>query len=474
MPLVQAKCTNCGANLELDNTKDNAVCPFCGTPYIVEKAINNYNVTNNIKADVVNVYGGNSADFVIRAGVLEKYNGAATDVVIPDSVTHIGKEAFKGCLGLTSVTIPNSVTSIGDSAFSGCSGLTSVTIPGSVISIGGNAFNGCSELNNVVVPDELAGTIRDAFRKDAFKNTPWYTYVYSIIESGVLKMYSGEEKDVLIPDSVISIGDYVFKDCSELTSVTIPDSVTIIGKWAFYGCSGLKSITIPDGVTAICKGAFSDCSGLTSIIIGNGVTSIEDYAFFECTSLAEVTIPDRVTSIGEGAFCSCHSLRSVVISNSVISIGSGAFSGSLLESIVIPDSVSSIGKRAFANNILLKYVKKPACISDECFYGTPWYDEKKKKGKEKKSGGCYVATAVYGSYDCPQVWILRRWRDYSLAESWYGRMFICAYYAVSPMVVRLFGKRRWFSRLWRGRLDALVSRLQACGYEDTPYDDRSW
>lgn len=75
MPLVQANCTNCGANLEVDNTKDAAICPYCGTPFIVEKAINNYNTTNNIRADVVNVYGGNSADFVIRAGVLEKYNG---------------------------------------------------------------------------------------------------------------------------------------------------------------------------------------------------------------------------------------------------------------------------------------------------------------------------------------------------------------------------------------------------------------
>ena len=69
MPLTQAKCTNCGANLEIDNTKDAAICPYCGTAFIVEKAINNYNTTNQIHADTVNIYGGNSADFVIRGGV---------------------------------------------------------------------------------------------------------------------------------------------------------------------------------------------------------------------------------------------------------------------------------------------------------------------------------------------------------------------------------------------------------------------
>lgn len=105
MPLVNAKCTNCGANLEVDNTKDAANCPYCGAAYIVEKAINNYNITNNttnnISADVVNVYGGNSGDFVIRGGVLEKYTGAATEVVIPDNETIIGREAFFRCAGIT-------------------------------------------------------------------------------------------------------------------------------------------------------------------------------------------------------------------------------------------------------------------------------------------------------------------------------------------------------------------------------------
>lgn len=90
------------------------------------------------------------------------------------------------------------------------------------------------------------------------------------------------------------------------------------------------------------------------------------------------------------------------------------------------------------------------------------------------SGGCYVATAVYGSYDCPQVWTLRRFRDNTLAKSWYGRAFICTYYAVSPTLVKWFGHTEWFKKLWQGKLDKMVAKLQSQGVESTPYQDINW
>lgn len=89
-------------------------------------------------------------------------------------------------------------------------------------------------------------------------------------------------------------------------------------------------------------------------------------------------------------------------------------------------------------------------------------------------GGCYVATAVYGSYDCPQVWTLRRYRDYTLAETWYGRAFIRTYYAISPTLVKWFGHTNWFKKMWKGKLDRMVSDLNAKGVQDTPYQDRNW
>ena len=90
------------------------------------------------------------------------------------------------------------------------------------------------------------------------------------------------------------------------------------------------------------------------------------------------------------------------------------------------------------------------------------------------TGGCYVATAVYGSYDCPQVWTLRRYRDYTLAESWYGKAFIKTYYAISPTLVKWFGHTEWFKKMWQGTLDRMVAKLQDNGVESTPYEDKEW
>lgn len=87
------------------------------------------------------------------------------------------------------------------------------------------------------------------------------------------------------------------------------------------------------------------------------------------------------------------------------------------------------------------------------------------------SGGCYIATCVYGSYDCPEVWTLRRYRDYYLNERKWGKAFINIYYAISPKIVKLFGKTRWFNKIFKKRLNRLVNKLKAEGYQSTPYED---
>lgn len=328
MPIIPAKCTNCGASLEIDSAKDAAVCPYCGSAFIVEKAINNYHTTNHISANTVNIYGGNAADFTIQAGTLKKYNGASTEVVIPDSVTIIGDNAFKNCTGLTNITIPNSVTNIGLSAFECCSSLTNITIPG---------------------------------------------------------------------------------------------GVTVIGHNAFCNCRGLASITIPNSVRHIESHAFEYCTGLISITLSNRLESIAEKVFKNCSSLASITIPDSVTSIMPSAFSGCP-IQTV--------------------------NASEEWKKAHCDSI--------PCLASY------------------KSGGCYIATAVYGSYDCPQVWTLRRFRDNTLARTWYGRAFIWVYYAVSPTLVRWFGRREWFRKLWKRSLDRMVGSLNEKGVESTPYNDRHW
>ena len=133
-------------------------------------------------------------------------------------------------------------------------------------------------------------------------------------------------KKVVIEDSVTSIGDSAFRNCSSLTSITIPDSVTSIGDFTFYGCWDLTSITIPDSVTSIGSSAFYDCGSLTSITIPDSVTSIGNYAFKNCSSLTSITIPDGVTYIGYDMFAGCKSLTSITIPDSVTKIWPRAFS----------------------------------------------------------------------------------------------------------------------------------------------------
>ena len=318
-------------------------------------------------------------------------------VIIPNTVTIIEPDAFYDCYALTSVTIPNSVTSIGEEAFSGCSSLTSIEIPNSVTSIGNNAFAGCSSLTSVTIPNSVTSIGNNAFRdvnniiySGTATGSPWGAKCVNGYVDGYL-VYSDDTKttllgcsaaatgEIVIPNSVTSIGYEAFYACSRLTSVTIPNSVTSIGERAFDGCWGLTSVvwnakncneynfgdqvtsfsfgdsveiipanlckgmnqltsvTIPNSVTSIGEYAFSGCSSLTSVTIGNNVTSIGDRAFYKCSSLTSVTIPNSVTSIGDYAFRDCRSLTSIEIPNSVTSIGSSAFSGcNSLTAIYVP------------------------------------------------------------------------------------------------------------------------------------------
>ena len=153
---------------------------------------------------------------------------------------------------------------------------------------------------------------------------------------------------IIMGNSVDTIGSYAFENCSGLTNVTIPDSVTVIEEGAFYNCSLLNNVTIPDGVTVIGSFAFYYCSSLTNVTIPDGVTAIADETFNGCGGLTNVIIPDGVTSIGSRAFSNCTLLNNVIIPDSVTSIGSFAFYNcSLLNNVTIPDSVTVIGNYAF-------------------------------------------------------------------------------------------------------------------------------
>ena len=294
-----------------------------------------------------------------------------TSVTIGDSVTSIGDEAFNNCTGLTSVTIPDSVTSIGEDAFSGCTGLTSVIVGNAVTSIGRYAFDNCYKLVEVYNKSSLnitAGSYDHGevgyYAKNVYteENGSWltdtadgYRFFYDGMK-GYLVSYYGEATDITLPDSFTAydgtnvntyeIYKYAFYGNISLTSVVIPDSVTSIGESAFENCTGLTLVMIGNSVTSIGWAAFRNCTGLASVTIGNSVESIGSYAFSGCTNLiqkengvsyvdkwvidcdgsaSEVTLRSDTVGIKEQAFWDCDSLTSITIPDSVTSIGDWAF-----------------------------------------------------------------------------------------------------------------------------------------------------
>ena len=217
------------------------------------------------------------------------------------------------------------------------------------------AFEGCTSLHSLVVPESVISIGESAFdgctslsslvipnRVMSIKGNlfcGWYG------ELKCLSPYFIYENNVLFDKDKSTI--ISFRD-QDTTSYVIPAGVTSIGDCAFEGCESLNSLVIPNSVTSIGESAFS-FSSLSSLVIPDSITRIEDCAFEYCESLSSLVIPNSVTSIGDRAFEYCKSLSSLVIPNSVTNIGGGTFRGcSSLSSFVIPDSVTSIGNSVFS------------------------------------------------------------------------------------------------------------------------------
>ncbi len=151
------------------------------------------------------------------------------------------------------------------------------------------------------------------------------------IESGNLYdgvfTYSTALKEIIIPDTVVKMGQGTFWGCKELKKVNIPKKVDTISKRTFVHCTNLESITIPSNVTSIGEDAFGLCKNLSSIIIPSSVTSIGNMAFADCENLSNIIIPSSVTAIGDYAFSGCRNLLNITIPASVTTMGSEVFQG---------------------------------------------------------------------------------------------------------------------------------------------------
>lgn len=245
-------------------------------------------------------FDGNEDVLYINNHLISVYQGTANECNIKSGTKTIADSAFFACGSLPGITIPDSVTSIGNRAFKDCNSLKSITIPKRVTTIGNCAFYTCYDLQSIEVDS----------------GNPEYCS-----ENGVL--YNKEKTEIIrfpkektevsfaIPKSVTKIADGAFEYCKNLTNVTISNDMTSIGNNAFESCSGLTNITIPKSVTSIGDRAFSECSKLTSIIIPDGVLRIGESSFFKCSSLKDITIPNSVLIIDTDAFKDCMKLKQV-------------------------------------------------------------------------------------------------------------------------------------------------------------------
>ncbi len=317
-----------------------------------------------------------------------------TSVIIPEGVTEISSCAFSGCNSLTNVSIPDSVTSIGEQAFYDCYSLINMVIPKSVTSIGRYAFDGCNSLwhvlytgteeewNNIAIGNDNISLTETIHHYDTFGNAivietlktctqgtiikgscsycnedvyetdgdtgehsfvdgactvcntaDCWEYYFSSWDNGIcISGYSGDAKDVVIPETlegipVVSIGYEAFYNNDVIETVCIPDAIKYIGSAAFHDCDNLVCVefAVDSKLTSLPTGTFSGCDGLKSITLPDSITGI--YASFQnCSGLEYIKLPENLKEIGWGTFSGCDRLTDVFIPLSVTKVDENAFS----------------------------------------------------------------------------------------------------------------------------------------------------
>ena len=292
------------------------------------------NVTYTIYYDMSMVIAGTGAmKDNVKFG--SEYYQQIKSVVIEDGVTYIGQFAFSDFISLTSVRLSNSVNSIGNAAFYGCTHLTSVNLPNSLTSFGNAVFYNCSSLASIEIPSSIAilnyGLFYGCTSLTSISIPEGVTTIGDAVFNSCTSLAS-----VVIPSSVTSIGNSVFDGCESLSSISVDagntiydsrdDSNAIIETSTNDLIFGCMNTVIPDGVISIGDYAFYACKGLTSVTIPSSVTSVGSFAFYYCTALTSLTLPTSLASIDDYAFCNCSGLTSITVENATpLDINSNVF-----------------------------------------------------------------------------------------------------------------------------------------------------
>ena len=286
----------------------------------------------------------------------------SSKTVVPNTVTVIAKHAFWGLEGLKKFSLPNSVKEICDSAFVGTKNLTTFMFPDSLSLIGDYAFL-YSGLTNIKLPNSLRHIGEAAFF-DCGNHISFSPGLLILPDSmdyiGEGAFANSTVSTAVFPRKLESISRMAFSSCKYLTTVIIPETVVNIGDSAFRCCDRLSEVKIlGSSLKSIGKCTFKDCPSLTSINIPNSVIEICDSAFLRCKSLSGINVPPTLSFLGS-AFKDCRNLklRKVNLSPYLTEIRDETFYHCSIDSIIIPNSVKRIGKSAFAYS-KLSTVKLP-------------------------------------------------------------------------------------------------------------------
>ena len=274
-------------------------------------------------------------------------------VVIPSEikekpVVKLAVDAFKGCKNVTAVYMPDSITELGGSIFSGCTELRRVRLSSRLTYLSASMFSDCKSLKEVELPDGLREirsrvfygsglteifipetvtefsisnpfeNCENLYRIEVSENNPEY---YS--EGNCIIRWDGQSLVIgcngsVIPDGVRSIEERAFEKCN-LEEIVLPDSLFSIGYCAFGKNKNLRRIEIPDSVAVLGESCFSGCINLESVTGMSGVISIERWAFSDCESLVELSLPSGLERIETSAF-SRSGLKSFHLPETVIEI----------------------------------------------------------------------------------------------------------------------------------------------------------
>lgn len=388
MGLVAAKCPQCGANINVDEEKDAGICEYCGTAFITEKAINNYNtyVTNNYAGANINITGGNVDNLLKMAeNAIEATNGS-------EALNYVNKALEIEPESSRAWILKMKTVKLQDDLHNNQLDTYNINVQ-ETVTYGNKAIEYAS-------PDEKEKVQHDV-----------YTYYLQLM------------------DIYVGIAENKVDDTRQLVAM---------------------------------RKKMSDSQGALNEILNLDLQMMDSLTnkLIVPSSQFRFSIPDEYVE-------SHDDIQDIILEITRLYIKYCNEKNYRIQ----------IHKRRFTNDIL-------RAQEDDVQKMLRGLSEGRKqqidfsnaadieKNNKKQSSGCYIATCVYGSYDCPEVWTLRRFRDYTLDSTWYGKLFIKCYYTVSPSLVKWFGNRKWFKNFWRNNLDKMVMKLKENGIKDTFYQDK--